>query len=455
MDYYKAYISQHEDWELYKVYADKGISGTSTKNRTGFNQMIKAGLSGSFDIIITKSISRFARNTLDTVQYVRKLKKANCFIYFEKENLWSSDDNCELILTIMACIAQEESRSISQSVSWGIKRKMEEGRFSMPYKSVLGFDKGPDGMPIINEKEAFVIRRMYAMIIEGMKCSEIAKELTREGIKTPMGNDIWNESSIRQMLKNEKYKGDALLQKTYTVDPLTHEKKDNHGEKNQYYVVDSHKGIIDKETFDKAQVLLSKNDDTYTFNENPLRLKFRCESCGHYYGKRKWHPGTPSEKIVYGCSNNYKKHLGCNSPFLYESDMEYIMDKIVSDILNEYDITNQIDIAIRRLKCIITGYMLELNSIIDERNYKDTTDEMIKILSSRKELIISKINAINSDIKILYDIQDKKSISRNERNLIWKYLTQDITIYSNKEYKINFAKIPNTNDEILSMHGSQ
>ncbi|MEG1884579.1 MAG: recombinase family protein, partial [Clostridia bacterium] len=242
-DYYTKYILARTDWEFAGLYSDEGISGTSTKYRTGFNQMIKDALNEKIDLIVTKSISRFARNTVDSLVTIRKLKENGIECFFEKENIYTFDNKGELLITIMSSIAQEESRSISENVTWGQRKRFADGKVSMPYKNFLGYCKGPDGLPQIVEKEAAAVRSIYLMFLEGHAPTYIAKKLTDKGIPTPSGKTIWSCSSVESILTNEKYKGDALLQKKFTVDFLTKKQKINKGEVPQYYVTDSHEGI--------------------------------------------------------------------------------------------------------------------------------------------------------------------------------------------------------------------
>lgn len=236
VDYYTHYIQAREDWEFIGIFSDEGVTGTCMAKRDGFNAMVEAALAGRIDLIITKSVSRFARNTVDSLTTIRKLKEHGTEVFFEKEAIWTFDSKGEMLLTILSSLSQEESRSISENVRWGQRKKFSDGRFSMPYSSFLGYDRGPDGTMVINEKQAELVRRIFRMYLQGFSPREIAKTLTEEGIKTIRGKDVWNPSSITGILQNEKYKGDALLQKTYTRDFLSKKRKTNRGEVQQYYV---------------------------------------------------------------------------------------------------------------------------------------------------------------------------------------------------------------------------
>lgn len=218
VDFYTRYIQSNPEWEFVAVYADEGITGTNTKKREGFNRMIQDALAGKIDLILTKSISRFARNTVDSLTTIRQLKEKGIEAYFEKENIYTLDAKGEVMLTIMSSLAQEESRSISENVTWGKRRSMEDGKFSLAYKHFLGYEKGDDGLPKIVEEEAKIVRKIYELFLAGNTVRAIASQLTNEGIPTPSGKVRWSVSTIMSILQNEKYKGDALLQKTYTVD---------------------------------------------------------------------------------------------------------------------------------------------------------------------------------------------------------------------------------------------
>ena len=230
VDYYTKYIQKREDWEFVKVYTDEGISATSMTHRDGFNQMIADALDGKIDLIITKSVSRFARNTVDSLTTVRKLKEKNVEVYFEKENIYTLDSKGELLITIMSSLAQEESRSISENVTWGHRKRFADGKVSLPYKRFLGYRKGADGLPEIVPEEAEIVRQIYKQFLEGKSYYAIAKNLTDRGIPTPAGKEQWHIRTIGSILTNEKYKGSALLQKKFTVDFLTKKTKVNEGE---------------------------------------------------------------------------------------------------------------------------------------------------------------------------------------------------------------------------------
>ena len=205
VDYYTNYIKGRDDWEFVAVYTDEGITGTNTKHREGFNRMVADALDGKIDLIVTKSVSRFARNTVDSLTTVRQLKEKGVEIYFEKENIWTLDSKGELLITIMSSLAQEESRSISENCTWGQRKRFADGKVTVPFQRFLGYDRGTDGNLVVNQTEAVTVRRIYSMFLQGMSPYGIAKALTAEGIRTPGGKEKWSARSVHSILTNEKY----------------------------------------------------------------------------------------------------------------------------------------------------------------------------------------------------------------------------------------------------------
>ena len=322
MDYYTTFIKANPEWEFAGIYSDEGISGTNTKNREGFKQMIRDAKAGMIDIILTKSISRFSRNTLDAISTVRELQALGIEVRFEKENIRTLDPKCEVMLTILSSLAQEESRSISTNVTWGKKKAMMDGKVEMPYHSFLGYKKGADGRPEIVPEEAEIIKRIYRRYLEGATINIIAEELMKDGIKSPMGKDSWSVATIRSILSNEKYKGDALLQKSITVDFLSKKRKKNEGEETQYYVQDSHEAIIDRDIFDYTQYELKRRNKIRNriYSKSGLNAKVFCGKCGNYYGHKTCH----NSKYVYefwGCNTRQKSCHKCDAPNIRQSDL--------------------------------------------------------------------------------------------------------------------------------------
>lgn len=316
IDYYTTFIKKNPDWEFVEVYTDEGISGTSTRNRDGFNRMIADSLDGKIDLIVTKSISRFARNTVDTLTTVRKLKDAGVEVFFEKENIYTLDSKGELLITIMSSIAQEESRSISENVTWGHRKRFADGRVSMTYSKFLGYRKGADGTPEIVPEEAEIVRRIYREYMLGGTYESIVKGLTADGIPSPGGKSKWQGHAIKSILTNEKYKGAALLQKRVTTDFLTKKVKINEGEAPQYYVENSHPAIIDPEEWDMVQLELTRRarNGKSRQTRNPLFGMIFCEDCGAQYGIKVWHSTDKYRHKVLQCVDKYDHENVCSTP---------------------------------------------------------------------------------------------------------------------------------------------
>lgn len=324
MRFYTNYIQSRSDWQFVDVYTDEGISALNTKKRDGFNRMIADALDGRIDLIITKSVSRFARNTVDSLSTIRKLKEHNVECYFEKENIWTFDGKGELLISIMSSLAQEESRSISENVTWGHRKRFAEGRVTMCYGSFLGYRKGEDGTPEIVPEEAEIVRYIFRHFIKGQTPYKIAAELTAQGVPTPGGKQKWTTGTIKSILTNEKYKGDALLQKKFTVDFLTKKTKRNEGEVQQYYVENSHPAIITPEEFDLVQAEFEKRakcGKQYS-NTSIYASKILCGDCGGYFGAKVWHSNSKYRRVIYQCNSKFKNEHFCTTPHLYEQEIQ-------------------------------------------------------------------------------------------------------------------------------------
>lgn len=400
--YYTNFIKGKPNWEFVKVYADEGISGTSTKRRDEFKEMIESALNGKIDLIITKSISRFARNTLDTISITRKLKAKGIEVYFEKENLWSLDDKTEFLLTIMASIAQEESRSISQNITLGKRWGMKEGKVSFAYKNFLGYKK-VDGKIVIDEAQAETVRLIYMMFLkEGKTCTGIAEFLKSKGIPTPSGKSCnWTKNTVYSILTNEKYKGDALLQKKYTVDYLEHRIVPNNGELPQYYVENNHPAIIEREVWEMVQTEMMRRSmlgAAYS-GSSIFASKLICGDCGKPYGKKKWHSTSKYAREIYRCNAKYNKgQTQCQTPNLTEEDIKarfikaynlVMCDKkqVIEDTLAIIELlvdTTDLDAEIAELQTKIEKISSDVSLMVREN--ARTEQDQIKFVARYDEL---------------------------------------------------------------------
>ena len=335
VDYYTKFICAHDDWEFVKVYTDEGLSGLNTRNRDGFNEMIHDAMAGRIDLIVTKSVSRFARNTVDSLTTIRKLKDIGCECFFEKENIWTFDGKGELLITIMSSLAQEESRSISENVTWGQRKRFADGKVSLPYKQFLGYQKGPDGLPEIVPEQAETVRHIYDLFMSGMTTFAVAKHLTSEGIPTPAGKAVWQATTVESILTNEKYKGDARLQKRFTVDFLQKKMKVNEGEVPQYYVDHSHPAIVSPEYFDQVQEEFARRKKlgrSYR-SGSVFSCRLVCGDCGEFYGPKVWNSTNKYRRTIWQCNAKFKGEHRCTTPHLTEDAIKEKFVRAFNQIL--------------------------------------------------------------------------------------------------------------------------
>ena len=366
--YFRQYIERNPDWELYAIFADEGISGTNTKKRKEFNRMIECAKNGDFDLIITKEISRFARNTLDSIFYTRDLKKHGVGVIFLNDNINTLDGDAELRLAIMSSIAQEESRKTSERVKWGQKRQMEQG--VVFGRSMLGYDV-KDGKMTINEEGAKIVRLIFHKFVdEGKGTHVIARELREEGIE-PMRVKEWQNTVILRIIRNEKYCGDLVQKKTFTPDFLSHEKKYNQGQEEFVIIKDHHEPIISRELFDKANRILdakslSQEGKAKHSNRYPFSGKIKCGRCGASYVARYKTRKDGSRYKAWRCyeaANHGRPHIdkagnqvGCSGESIRNEDAIYLLylvckelkinrQKVVDNLTKTIDAVMRIDLT--------------------------------------------------------------------------------------------------------------
>lgn len=299
--YYTDLIQSNPEWEFAGIFADRGISGTKDTIRPEFMKMIEHCQRHKIDLIFTKSLSRFSRNTLDSIKYIRLLKSLNVTIEFEKEGLNTSDVSSEIYLTWFSAFAQAESESISQNVTMGKRRQYKEGHFAFRYKNFLGYRPGENGEPEIDPEQATIVSRIFFAFLSGDTPEQIAKSLEADHIPSPTGKPTWSKTTIRNMLQNEKYAGDVLLQKTYTADFLEKKVKKNRGEVKQYYITDNHPAIIPRDIFQEVQLEIARRSSKrkvscrrtksgrgkYT-SKYALSERTVCGECGAMYRRTMW-----------------------------------------------------------------------------------------------------------------------------------------------------------------------
>lgn len=317
IQYYENIISSNPEYEFIEVFADRGITGT-TKNRPEFQRMLKLCRSGKIDLIITKSVSRFARNTAIMLQTVRELKDIGVEVRFEKENIDTLSGDGELMLTILSSFAQEESKNVSDNINWRFKQKFQRGELVINEKRFLGYDKNQYGDLVINQKEAKVVRRIFEEYLRGKGSFTIAKDLETEGIPTAVGGK-WRDNTILKILKNEKYRGDAILQKYYTPNHLTKTKVKNNGQVDSYYIEDNHSPIVTREMWELVQEEIKRRaeakgniqGDTDKYKRRYLLTRMLyCSKCGSSLIRRTWNSKFNCKKIVWKCSNYIRNGKG-------------------------------------------------------------------------------------------------------------------------------------------------
>ncbi len=435
VDYYTQYIQSKDEWEFVKVYTDEGISATNTKKRSGFNEMVQAALEGKIDLIITKSVSRFARNTVDSLTTVRMLKEKGIEVYFEKENIYTLDSKGELLITIMSSLAQEESRSISENVTWGMRKRFADGKVALPYKRFLGYRKGADGLPEIVPEEAGIVRDIFRMFMEGKSPSFIARHLIALGIATPGGKTKWRPNTVESILTNEKYKGDAILQKKFTVDFLTKKTKVNEGEVPQYYVEGSHPAIISPELFDAVQVELKRRKAQGGRNYTPYCFSgyIYCDECGTLYGSKVWNSSSPYKSVVWQCNAKQRGHTACQTAVLHADEIQKVFVRVVNRIIDnkaeiiricETTMDTCCDVQVLAIEYnalqaeleVVTGLMqrhisANAHTALDQAEYQRQYDEYaarfsaartrINEVSTQREALIAKRGQIQSYLETL------------------------------------------------------
>lgn len=389
--FFNEYIRRNHLWELYDIYVDDGISGTNTKKRAAFNQMIEDAKSGKFDLIITKEISRFARNILDSIGYTRELKALGIGVIFLNDNINTLDSDAEMRLAFLSTMAQEESRKTSERVKWGLRRQMEKG--VVLGRDMLGYDVR-DGKLIINEEGAEIVRLIYHKFLdEGKGTRRIAKELREEGVKTSTRMKDWSYTVILRILRNEKYCGDLVQQKTYTPDYLTHQKKRNYGEIETVAIKNHHEPIISRERFEAVQSELERRKPSQSTvkafaNRYALSGKIVCGECsaGFVRRQKKRKDGTMNVKWV--CAESQKngsKHkekdgtaVGCTTNSINDRDIKEILQIVVADAMRSR--TNIINTLLRTVESVV-------NSVSDNDNTVHFQNEIAKCEDKKKKLL--------------------------------------------------------------------
>jgi len=413
--YYTEKINSTPEWEVAGIYADDGISGVHTKKRDGFNQMIQDCKKRKIDLILTKSISRFARNTLDSIQYVRMLKQMGIAVVFEKENINTATMNSEMILTVLSAFAQAESESISQNVARGKRMGYKHGKFAFPYGRIIGYRKGADGKPEIIPEQAEIIRLIFNSYLQGDSLQSIKAKLETAGALTARGNTEWSAQSIQRILQNEKYCGDVLLQKTFTEDVLTGVHKKNTGQLPQYYIENYHEGIVSKQIFREVQAEIARRNSKSAANQRKRRRgrynskyalteRLVCGDCGSPYKRVTWNIHG-RKQIVWRCVNRieYGTKFCGSSPSIPEEKLHRAILKAVQDLAANF--TDEVAAQINGiLHSIQTGESIKPNL---QEQLEQTQQEFDRLLEMSLDFdedtpfLDNRLKKLNNKIKSL------------------------------------------------------
>ena len=413
--YYTEKINSTPEWEVAGIYADDGISGVHTKKRDGFNQMIQDCKKRKIDLILTKSISRFARNTLDSIQYVRMLKQMGIAVVFEKENINTATMNSEMILTVLSAFAQAESESISQNVARGKRMGYKHGKFAFPYGRIIGYRKGADGKPEIIPEQAEVIRLIFNSYLQGDSLQSIKTKLETAGALTARGNTEWSAQSIQRILQNEKYCGDVLLQKTFTEDVLTGVHKKNTGQLPQYYIENYHERIVSKQIFREVQAEIARRNSKSAANQRKRRRgrynskyalteRLVCGDCGSPYKRVTWNIHG-RKQIVWRCVNRieYGTKFCGSSPSIPEEKLHRAILKAVQDLAANF--TDEVAAQINGiLHSIQTGESIKPNL---QEQLEQTQQEFDRLLEMSLDFdedtpfLDNRLKKLNNKIKSL------------------------------------------------------
>lgn len=416
IEHYTNFIQKNEEWQLGGVFADDGISGTNTKKRDEFNRMIEECMAGNIDMIITKSISRFSRNTLDCLKYIRLLKEKNIPVYFEKENINSLDSKGEILLTIMASLAQQESESLSKNVKMGLQFRYQNGEVQVNHNRFMGYTKDDEGHLIIEPTEAEIVKRIYLEYLQGASLKQIGESLESDGILTAAGKARWRPETIKKILKNEKYIGDALLQKTYTVDVLTKKRVKNNGIVPQYYVENSHEAIIPRELYMQVQEEMLRRVNLHSGADRKKRVyssKYAlssivyCPKCGDIYRRIAWN-NRGKRSFVWRCVTRVEHGPErCDAPTVAETELQEAVIKAINMALGGKD-----DMLVALEQNIASVLALEDESSMESINVK--LEELQKELLKRANAKLD-YNDLADEIDRLRELKQNAMAENAER----------------------------------------
>lgn len=450
ISYYTEKIKNNSEWALAGIFADEGITGTQAKKRPEFLKMIGLCRQRKIDLILTKSLSRFARNTVDSLNYIRELKALGIAVFFEKENINTLESDTEMMLTIMSCFAQAESESISKNVSWGIRQSFKNGKVTLQFSRLLGYRKGADGNAEIDGDEAKIVKEIFRCYLEGMSLNLIADRLNDRGLTTKGNGSPYRKEVVRRILTNEKYVGDALLQKTFITDCITKKSRKNNGELPMYLVKNHHEPIISRTDFNRVQEEMARRSAKRVIADKlgrkgkysakyALSELLICGECGANYRRVTW-TAKGYKEIKWRCVNRLlygKKECKC-SPTIDEKSLH----KAIVSAINEFcDVKEDVAKVLRESVCEVldqnqNGSVQAAQQRINElaRNI----DELIKLAtepenSERAMCDIEKFSEEMKNLREFVEIEKRKNAAAESNS---EQLNAVLERIENEDFKL-------------------
>ena len=414
--HYENYIKSNDEWEFAGLYYDEGISGTKKEKRDGLLAMVAACERGTIDFVITKSISRFARNTLDCLKYIRELKEKNIPVFFEKENINTMDSKGEVLLTIMASLAQQESQSLSQNIKLGLQYRFQNGEVRVNHSRFLGYTKDEEGNLVIEPSEAEVVKRIYREYLEGASLLQIGRGLEADGILTGAGKTKWRPETLKKILQNEKYIGDALLQKTYTVDFLSKKRVQNKGIVPQYYVENSHEPIIPRDLYMQVQEEMIRRANLHSGANRKKRVyssKYAlssivyCSKCGEIYRRIAWNNRGKHSTVWRCCTRVEHGPTACDAPTIQEPDLQAA-------------VVQAINLTLGNRESMVTTLQKNVEAVIRQEDETSSEGIEAKLLELQKELLKlanskKDYNSVADEIDRLRELKQNALVESAER----------------------------------------
>lgn len=450
IEYYTEKINKNPEWQMAGIFADEGISGTQAKKRPEFLKMIRLCRQGKIDLILTKSFSRFARNTVDSVDYIRELRALGIGVVSEKENMNTLNEDSEMLITILSCFAQAESESISKNVSWGVRQSFKNGKVPIKYSTLLGYREGKNKLPEIIPDEAEIVKEIYRSYLDGMSLKQIADMLNSKGIKTKHKSTDWKPEIVKRILINEKYSGDAILQKTYVTDCITKTTRKNNGELPMYLVKNHHDPIISRTDFNRVQEEMARRSAKRTIAEKLTKTEqgkysakyalselLICGECGTHYRRVTW-TAKGFKEIKWRCINRiqYGKRKCHNSPTIDEQPLQ----RAIVSAINEFcevkdDVAKVLQESISEvLDPNLNGSVQAAQQRIDELAHN--IDELIKLATvpESADTAMADIEKFSEEMKSLREFIETEKAKQAAKQQVFAELDAIMKRIENEDF---------------------